>query len=70
MLDHYKVSFKYQQYFEFMFGLMGVFYEKVMVNSNRRGEPFLLYVNKAFDLEKKKTAREFLNVFSALYDDY
>lgn len=65
-----KVSFKYQQYFEFMFGLMDVFYEKVMVNSNRRGEIFLSYVNKAFDLEKKKTAREFLNVFSAMYDDY
>ena len=33
-------------------------------------EIFLSYVNKAFDLEKKKTAREFLNVFSAMYDDY
>lgn len=67
------IPFLYQQYFCFIFGLLDVFYEKVVLNLNGRGQEFFTYVEKSFRLdnkEKSKNAQELLNIFTNIYNDY
>ncbi|WP_173443803.1 flagellin lysine-N-methylase [Selenomonas ruminantium] len=67
------IPFLYQQYFSFIFGLLDVFYEKVVLNLNGRGQEFFTYVEKSFRLDNKensKNTQELLNIFINIYNDY